>query len=279
MENLPRTIPGILQNTIQRFPFHKAFTDWNHDRKIWSSLTWKEFGEHVYNWQVALYRMGLRKGDRVAVLLPNGISAAVCDMSALSNGLIPVPLHAVDTPKSSAFIINNSGAKILFVPKALRWNAIVSTGETFQNLKLVIVEAGDLENTENSPIPVILLKDWLKASKKEEFQNVKVKEDDLAAIVYTSGTTGKSKGVMLTHKAILNNVTDLNKVLNVTEKDTFLSVLPFSHTFERTVTYYFSVFKGAHVVFSQSVLKITEELQIHRPTILVSVPRIYEKFH
>lgn len=123
-----------------------------------------------------------------------------------------------------------------------------------------------------------LLKDWLKTSKKEEFQNVEVKEVDLAAIVYTSGTTGKSKGVMLTHKAILNNVTDLNKVLNVTEKDTFLSVLPFSHTFERTVIYYFSVLKGAHVVFSQSVLKITEELQIHRPTILVSVPRIYEKF-
>jgi len=278
MENTAKTIPELLQNTIRNFPFHMSFTEWNYDRKVWSGLTWRELGRQVHDWQVALYSTGLRKEDRVAILLPNGIHAALCDLSVLSNGLIPVPLHAVDTPKSSAFIINNSGARVLFVPKALRWNAIVSTGAEFPHLELVIVETGGLENTENSPVPVILLKDWLAARKEKEFQEVDVQPEDLAAIVYTSGTTGKPKGVMLTHRAIINNVKDFDSVLDVTEKDVFLSFLPFSHTFERTVGYYFSASKGAHIVFSRSVLKVADDLQIHRPTIFVSVPRIYEKF-
>lgn len=117
----------------------------------------------------------------------------------------------------------------------------------------------------DSPVPVVNLSDWLKQSEKTELEDVSIDPNDLAAIVYTSGTTGKPKGVMLTHDNVLSNVKSFSQVIDVGPDDVFLSFLPFSHTFERTVTFYFTLFLGAEVGFARSVLETRRGFEGHSP--------------
>lgn len=278
--NNMRIIPDLLAINEKVRPNKVAYRQFDDKSKTWISVTWKEFADMVRSWRKAFTASGLSKGDHAAVLLPNSITATACDLSILSQGMVPVPLHAVDTPSSSAFILNNSEAKILFVPRTLRWNAMLNAQKEYPYLKLVVTTGNDAEGaSEDSPVPVVNLSDWLKQGENTDLKEVSIDPDDLAAIVYTSGTTGKPKGVMLTHDNVLSNVKSFSQVIDVGSDDVFLSFLPFSHTFERTVTFYFTLFLGAEVGFARSVLKLAEDLKIIRPTIFVAVPRVFEQFH
>lgn len=278
--NNVRVIPDLLVINENVRPSKVAYRQFDDKSKTWIGVTWKEFADMVRSWRKAFTASGLKKGDHAAVLLPNSITATACDLSILSQGMVPVPLHAVDTPSSSAFILNNSEAKILFVPRTLRWNAMLNVQKEYPYLELVVTTGNDAESASpDSPVPVVNLSDWLKQSEKTELENVSIDPNDLAAIVYTSGTTGKPKGVMLTHDNVLSNVKSFSQVIDVGPDDVFLSFLPFSHTFERTVTFYFTLFLGAEVGFARSVLKLAEDLKVIRPTIFVAVPRVFEQFH
>lgn len=278
--NNMRVIPDLLAINEKVRPNKVAYRQFDDKSKTWISVTWKEFADMVRSWRKAFTASGLSKGDHAAVLLPNSITATACDLGILSQGMVPVPLHAVDTPSSSAFILNNSEAKILFVPRTLRWNAMLNAQKEYPYLKLVVTTGNDAEGaSEDSPVPVVNLSDWLKQGENTDLKEVSIDPDDLAAIVYTSGTTGKPKGVMLTHDNVLSNVKSFSQVIDVGSDDVFLSFLPFSHTFERTVTFYFTLFLGAEVGFARSVLKLAEDLKIIRPTIFVAVPRVFEQFH
>lgn len=276
---LPQTLAEMFERTVAGYGGRKAYSEWDAEKKDWKSLTWSEFGADVARWKRALAAENLPRGARVSILIPNSIDAARCDMAVLGRDLTPVPLHAVDTPKSSAFIMNDSESSLLFINKALRWNAITSAESSFPSLKKVVILDDDLTNTEHSPVPVVGLTEWLKGGDALVSCEEQVPTpESLAAIVYTSGTTGKSKGVMLSHRAIVTNVLDCHKTLNIRTEDEFLSILPFSHTFERTFGYYLPMLRGAHVAFSRSVMHIAEELKSIRPTVFISVPRIYERF-
>lgn len=278
--NNVRVIPDLLVINENVRPSKVAYRQFDDKSKTWIGVTWKEFADMVRSWRKAFTASGLKKGDHAAVLLPNSITATACDLSILSQGMVPVPLHAVDTPSSSAFILNNSEAKILFVPRTLRWNAMLNVQKEYPYLELVVTTGNDAESASpDSPVPVVNLSDWLKQSEKTELEDVSIDPNDLAAIVYTSGTTGKPKGVMLTHDNVLSNVKSFSQVIDVGPDDVFLSFLPFSHTFERTVTFYFTLFLGAEVGFARSVLKLPEDLKVIRPTIFVAVPRVFEQFH
>ena len=278
--NNVRVIPDLLVINENVRPSKVAYRQFDDKSKTWIGVTWKEFADMVRSWRKAFTASGLKKGDHAAVLLPNSITATACDLSILSQGMVPVPLHAVDTPSSSAFILNNSEAKILFVQRTLSWNAMLNVQKEYPYLELVVTTGNDAESASpDSPVPVVNLSDWLKQSEKTELEDVSIDPNDLAAIVYTSGTTGKPKGVMLTHDNVLSNVKSFSQVIDVGPDDVFLSFLPFSHTFERTVTFYFTLFLGAEVGFARSVLKLAEDLKVIRPTIFVAVPRVFEQFH
>ncbi len=275
-----KVIPDILARTVGNHPDEAAYSDCRGGSSTWRTLTWSEFDKEVRLWRKALTASGLRKGDHVSVLLPNSIYAAVCDEAILGNALTPVPLHAVDTPSSSAFILNDSESKLLFVPKTLRWNAMTAVCREYPTLReVVVVEEDQVENAESSPVPVLTLKQWLARGESQELTGDYPEPGDLAAIVYTSGTTGKPKGVMLTHNNIVSNVLACEEVLELTDKDSFLSFLPFSHTFERTVTYYLAMLNGSHVYFARSIAKLAEDLQTVKPTVFISVPRVFEQFY
>lgn len=275
--DLVRVLPELLTHHIEKRPDLPLFTFWLPTEKTWKTINVKETVEQITRWRHALVKEGLTKGDRCAMLLPNGINAILFDQSVLANALVPVPLHAVDTAGSSSYIINDSGAKLLVTGRLNRWEAIRDT-ENHPALKTVVITGEPVQEHQDGDVRVVGLDQWLTEGNGTELP-AGPEPQDLAALVYTSGTTGKPKGVMLTHRAILANVTGVLQNICPEPEDVWLSFLPLSHTFERTTTYYTAMGFGNRVAFNRNIGLLADDLKVIRPTILMSVPRIYEKVY
>ena len=276
-----RVLPEVLTHNIGRFDDKPALTQWFAAEKQWKTLTYKELHEYVIRWQRAFMKMELERGSRVAMLLTNSIDAVAFDLAALSCALVPVPLHAIDTPGSSAFILNDSEARVLVTAKSLKWKGI-READNLPHLKTVIITDDELpegEVTQNAGIEVKKLGDWLSDAEGFDFVAPELDEEDLAALVYTSGTTGRPKGVMLTHKNIMSNLKGILSNIQPTRDERWFSFLPLSHTFERTATMYLSLAMSNRVYFNRNILQIVEDLKIAKPTVMMSVPRIYERIY
>ena len=283
-----RTIPEMLRRTVAVWPEREAFRQFDHAENRWISVTWKDYGDKVMRWRRAFAAMDLQKGDRVAMLLTNCIDAVTFDEAALGNGLVPVPLHAIDTPGSSAYILRDSNARFLVTTSRARWNAIAAAAaeEGLPDLNLVVltnevVRGEAVQAVDGHPINLLGVEDWLATG--NHVPDTSLPEgpgpDDIAGFIYTSGTTGRPKGVMLTHRNIVTNVQSLNRCFDFRETDVFLSYLPFSHTFERTVAHYNSLAHGSAMAFVRNAALIEQDLADVRPTIMCSVPRVYEKIY
>lgn len=275
--DLIRVLPELLTHHMEKRPDLPLFTFWLPTEKTWKTINVKETVEQITRWRHALVKEGLTKGDRCAMLLPNGINAILFDQSVLANALVPVPLHAVDTAGSSSYIINDSGAKLLVTGRLNRWEAIRDT-EEHPALKTVVITGEPVQEHQDSNVRVVGLDQWLTEGNGTELP-AGPEPQDLAALVYTSGTTGKPKGVMLTHRAILANVTGVLQNLCPEPEDVWFSFLPLSHTFERTTTYYTAMGFGNRVAFNRNIGLLADDLKVIRPTIMMSVPRIYEKVY
>ena len=275
--DLVRVLPELLTHHMEKRPDLPLFTFWLPTEKTWKTINVKETVEQITRWRHALVKEGLTKGDRCAMLLPNGINAILFDQSVLANALVPVPLHAVDTAGSSSYIINDSGAKLLVTGRLNRWEAIRDT-EDHPALRTVVITGEPVQEHQDSNVRVVGLDQWLTEGNGTELP-AGPEPQDLAALVYTSGTTGKPKGVMLTHRAILANVTGVLQNLCPEPEDVWLSFLPLSHTFERTTTYYTAMGFGNRVAFNRNIGLLADDLKVIRPTIMMSVPRIYEKVY
>ena len=275
--DLVRVLPELLTHHMEKRPDLPLFTFWLPTEKTWKTINVKETVEQITRWRHALVKEGLTKGDRCAMLLPNGINAILFDQSVLANALVPVPLHAVDTAGSSSYIINDSGAKLLVTGRLNRWEAIRDT-EDHPALRTVVITGEPVQEHQDGNVRVVGLDQWLAEGNGTELP-AGPEPQDLAALVYTSGTTGKPKGVMLTHRAILANVTGVLQNLCPEPEDVWLSFLPLSHTFERTTTYYTAMGFGNRVAFNRNIGLLADDLKVIRPTIMMSVPRIYEKVY
>lgn len=270
------TLPELLTHHLDKRPDSLAYRFYDNKARKWVDRTYKETFEDVLAWRKSLAAFSfLERGARCAMLLPNCYEAVLFDQSVLANALIPVPLHAIDTPKSSAFILNDSGAKVLVTNKLLKWKQIRETSET-PNLRLVVITDDDIEDDPTSPVPVMTLSTFLTLGSDQKDLPMGPKSDDLAALVYTSGTTGNPKGVMLTHNNVLANIRGVLVNITPNEEEIFLSFLPLSHTLERTASYYLSLGLGYPLAFNRSIAHLTDDFKTIRPTVLLSVPRVYE---
>ena len=257
-----------------------CLTQYNNTTREWETINYREFDQLITRWQRAFMKAGLERGSRVAMLLPNGVNALSFDQAALRCAYVPVPLHAVDTPGSSAFILNDSQARLLVTAKYLKWKKIRDT-ETLPNLKTVIITDDEVpaDDENNGHIQVLTLNDWLDQANDFEFTEPALSEEDLAALVYTSGTTGRPKGVMLTHKNIISCFKGVIKLLTPNQNERWFSFLPMSHTFERTTTYYFALACGNEIFFNRNIMHIADDMKRAQATIMMSVPRIYETIY
>lgn len=279
-----RTLSEFVPLRAAELPQKTALCQYDRVARDWAHVTYGELLERITAWRRALTALSLKRGARVAILLNNSVNAVLADQAVMAQALIPVPLHSIDTPGSLSFILEDSGAECLITSKLERWQEIVSAGGVLPALKTVVLTDEATPAGQPARGPRILgVDDWLAAGNgvRDEELPAGPEPEDLAAIVYTSGTTGRPKGVMLTHRNIVSNiVATLEHIAPAPGPDyMFLSFLPLSHTFERTAGYYLPLGMGLSITFTRSIMLLNEDFRIVRPDVLISVPRIYERIY
>ncbi len=241
-----------------------------------SVLTWSEMANHVAVWQAALKAEELNPGDRVALMVNNCPQWVMFEQAALGLGLIVVPMYTNDRAENVAYIIDDAQIKLLFIETDQQWQQLQETCSNSKTLQRVVIKDSPTNTTE-------LLKhtkDWLPDdTMRYPLAELSVHKSSLATVVYTSGTTGKPKGVMLSHQNILWNADSALDHIDAYTDDTFLSFLPLSHMFERTVGHYLPMFSGSSINYARSIEHLAEDLLFTRPTVLVTVPRIFERVY
>jgi len=268
------TLDGLFRERVTRTPDLVAYRDFNRQHGNWRDYTWAQMDHQVARWQAALEKDGLRAGDRVAVMLRNSPEWVMFDQAALGLGLVVVPLYTQDRPDNSAYIVNDAGCKVLLFEDMEQWQRLSGVRDQLGGLvRILAVKA--LPGSGDEP-RLKWVGDWL-PEEGGATRHVPRGPHVLATIVYTSGTTGRPKGVMLSHHNILTNAHACLEVMTVDHDDLFLSFLPLSHTFERTCGYYLTMMAGSTVAYARSIPQLGEDLQTIRPTMLISVPRIYER--
>jgi len=267
------------------------------DGNGWNDWRWSDIGRTVARWQAGFEKEGLKAGDRVALCLHNRVEWVLFDQAALGLGLVTVPLYFDDRPDNMAWCLNDAGVRLLLLEDGKMWDALRDQVKTVARVVcLGAANSGDEK--------VVTLEAWLPAVGEAEFSRtpltgVRAAErvqrsglhpgtqparsaaiaNDLATIVYTSGTTGRPKGVMLSHGNILSNVIASMRALPAYTTDRFLSFLPLSHMFERTCGYYSAIWAGAQTVYARSISQLADDIREQRPTVLISVPRIFERIY
>ena len=268
------TIADVFAFRCRTSPNAPAYREFSSASKEWIGIDWREAGERAVRMREGLRREGLQVGERIAVMLKNSINWVVADQGAFAQGLVTVPIFVDDRPENVAFILDNAGAKLIVIDGEEHWKRLKTVRDQLGGLTRILTVRP--VNDPDEP-RLKLLSEWLPDA-PGNYDRPPVQASDLATIVYTSGTTGKPKGVMLSHRNILSNVQSGLSVYDVYPEDIFLSFLPLSHMFERTADYYLNVVSGASMVFSRSIPQLAEDFRIVQPTIIFSVPRIYERF-
>jgi long-chain acyl-CoA synthetase len=276
------TLDGLFVRRVRRSPDTEAYRTFDRASQTWVSYTWRDMARQVARWQRALEREALSPGDRVAIQLRNCPEWVTFDQAALSLGLVTVPLYTDDRPDSIDYILQDAAVKLLLVQDASRWKRLapIMPDDEDANLQRVLLldESAEAAKFARHDERVRLVADWLPRDGGELTER-RGNPHDLASIVYTSGTTGRPKGVMLSHHNMLWVAHASLTIIDCYSQDIFLSFLPLSHTFERTGGYYVPMMAGAAVAYARSVGQLGEDLQTVKPTVLVAVPRIFERVY
>lgn len=272
------TLHRLFLERVRRSPDAPAYRQYDYARQAWQTFSWQETADAVRRWQAALAGEGLGRGDTVAVMLPNSWQWVLFDQAALALGLVVVPLYTSDRPDNVAYILDDCGARLLILEQAETWHAIQRGGHRLNALQRVVVTRGMAPADDQGAVTALQV--WLERATEDEALPEPPRDGHaLASIVYTSGSTGRPKGVMLSHHNMLENAHAGLQRIAIYPDDLFLSFLPLSHTLERTIGYYLPIMTGSTVAYARSVPDLPEDLATHRPTALVSVPRIYERVY
>jgi len=275
-----RTLDGLFVQRIRRSGDRVAYRSYDRASKEWVDHSWLQMAQQIARWQDALAAEKLHPGDRAAILLRNCPEWVIFDQACMGLGLVGVPLYTDDRPDNIDYILKDSAVKLLLVQDAGRWRRLAPVLQDNEILQRVLILDGGKDGAEllDSDERVRLVDEWLPAV-GSEMRHRRGDPHALASIIYTSGTTGRPKGVMLSHHNMLSVAHGALTLIDVYEEDVFLSFLPLSHTLERTASYYLPVMTGSMVAFSRSVGQLAEDLQIIRPTVMIAVPRIFERVY
>lgn len=271
------TIAGLFACRVARTPEGRAYRTYQDSSQSWSDWTWTAVAEQAARWQYALRQDGLVAGDRVAIMLKNSLEWVLFDLAATGLGLITVPLYVNDRPENFAYILKATEPRLLLTEGLEQWQRFEQVSDKLKDIERIVT----LETVCEVDCDPRLrhLNDWLPQAGDSPYQVSPADSDSLATIVFTSGTTGLPKGVMLSHRNMLENAAAGTAMVPVVREDLFLSFLPLSHMLERTVGYYIPLMAGACVAFVRSIDLLAEDLQEVKPTMLVAVPRIFERIY
>lgn len=273
------TLSGMFWDSVRKNGARTA-QEW-HDGTGWRSRTYKEYGAAVRDVANSLLAQGVKHGDRVAIWSKNCPQWGEVDFADQTAGFVTVPIYDTLTGEKGAFILNNSDAKVLFVQDEKIFERMQGVRDSLKTVQAIVMIQGKPKAKDVLSYAEFLAegKAWSKKNPDKLDEMIeKVKPDDLASFVYTSGTTGDPKGVMLTQSNFATNSSTMDLV-QCNSEDVFLSFLPLSHVFERTGGHFGAYRLGAKVVFARSIDTLTDDMVVAKPTIMMSVPRVYEKMH
>jgi len=273
--------PDIVNNLRELFaerskrsPDKVAYEYFSRKTKSWKQITWQACEQYIQQWAKALACESLIKGDRVAILARNSLEWIIFEQACFTCGLTVVPLYTEDRADNICYILNDAEVKCILIENKHQWDKLYPARHELESTERIItIEPVDADKHDTR---IRFLDDWVKENHNDT-QSCALSVSDLASIVYTSGTTGKSKGVMLSHGNILQNAWSGANSIAIYPDDHFLSFLPMSHMLERTVGYYIPVLSGAKVSFSRSIADLAEDFLSQNPSVLISVPRIFER--
>lgn len=270
------TLPGLLRERVARTPQATAYLAYEPASEAFEPQSWATVAAAVGRWRAALAAEGLAPGDRVAIMLRNSPEWVYADLAAMAEGLITVPLYLDDRPDNIAFIINQTQSRVLFIEGRLQYQRLSGVLGDLSTLTRIVSIHDLTADWRHRDLRHTSLDDWLGLGVRTP-TDPEITPDALASIVFTSGTTGRPKGVMLSHRNLLENAYASSRCAEVRADDLLLSFLPLSHTLERTAGYYLPMLAGAQVAFARSIAQLSQDLALVRPTVLISVPRIYEQ--
>jgi long-chain acyl-CoA synthetase len=273
------TLCGLFRARVAATPDQVAYRQFDEARDTWVSFSWTQVAAEVERWQAALVNEGLVPGDRVAVMLKNSVEWVIFDQAALALGLVTVPLYLDDRPDNAVYILDHADAKLLLVEGRFQLKKLAEIAGSAHSLRRIVSLVAPENGLADWSSRFAVASDWLAAAADTAAPQRHLSADLLASIVYTSGTTGRPKGVMLTHGNLLWNAYYASQCADFGPHEVFLSFLPMSHTLERTGGYYLPMLLGAEVAYARSITQLALDLQAIRPTVLVSVPRIYERVY
>ena len=242
------------------------------------SYSWQDWMKIVRETAMALHSLGIRKGDHVGILSENGPEWTFADLGILSLGGVVVPIYPTASLEDTRYIIEHADLKAIFVSTEEQYRKIEGFSSRFLPAGIILLTSEGLGDVPS-------LGTFREMGRRHEQchsglydQCVKsVGPDDLATIIYTSGTTGAPKGVMLTHRNFIANYQGAFQRIQIDDRDSVLSFLPLSHVFERLGGYYYQAAYGVSIAYAGSHMTVAEDILKVRPTIVVAVPRFYEK--
>ena len=250
----------------------------------WLGIKYDEVYRDTENFALGLASLGVKRGDRVAIIAENRPEWVYSDMGILGLGCVDVPLYPISTSDSIEFILNNSESVGVVVSNKFQLNKVLKVKNECKTLRFIVVMNNEDKVSDKEVFSFSEVQ-----SKGMEFKKDHPKyfedscrlcqENELCTIIYTSGTTGVPKGVMLTHKNIVSNIKAAHEIFDIGENDIFLSFLPLCHIFERMGGYYTAFSGGSTIAYAESIEKIASNMEDIHPTIMTAVPRLFERMY
>ena len=273
-----QVIPRHFLARVKENPEAKALLYKDAGKNLWRAISRRGLCDSVNVLSLHLISKGIKKGDRVALLSENRPEWVISDLAILSIGAVAVPIYFTSSASQVGFILRDSGAKAAIVSNEEQLGKVLEQGPGKDLEEIVCFD----QLSSDLPGNIKYLPDIVRNGSVKDYRPIEerldnIVPDDTANILYTSGTTGPPKGVMLSHRNFLSNALACREVVDVGASDLFLSFLPLSHAFERTVGYYVPLISGAVIAYAESIDKLRENMLEVRPTIMLGVPRFYEK--
>src|SRR5882762_2912642 len=273
----------LIELFLRASRIHNKQNALNYKREgTWHAISAGEMLARIRNIAAGLYSLGLRKGDRAAIISESCPEWTLADGGCLFAGVIDVPIYPTLTPQQVCYITKDSGSRVVFVSSKANYEKFREVLGSCSSLERVIFFDGrDVSEQDGLTLAQVEQRGReLREMEPSLLDNLAtdIHPDDLATIIYTSGTTGEPKGVMLSHANFTINVIDSSGHLTLGEADVALSVLPLSHVFERLAMYMY-IHHGMKVFYAESIDKIGENVREVRPTFLICVPRLFEKMY
>jgi len=267
----------VFQNRARVFGSKKALF-YKVRGEFSGSYSWQGWMKIVRETAMALHSLGIRKGDHVGIISENNPEWTFADLGILSLGAVTVPIYPTSSLEDIRYIVDHADLKALFVSTEEQYLKVEGFRSKFLPAGIILFTPGGREDVPS-------LEKFREMGRCHDLahndlydQCVKsVGPDDLATIIYTSGTTGAPKGVMLTHRNFIANYQGSFQRIQIDERDTVLSILPLSHIFERVNGFYYQAAYGVAIAYAESFVTVAEDIRKVKPTIVIAVPRFYEK--